>query len=107
MSRAEVITLVGGFVVILIGWAALYRYTLSPKAAERMAEANRKYKPRATEYHPATREDFIRLMAEYAVVTLALQLLSLPAALTVLVLVVVARLVRARRKAGRRGPGSP
>lgn len=45
MSGGEIAALAFGIVVIFGSAALAYRYTLSPKAADRMAEANRKYVP--------------------------------------------------------------
>lgn len=45
MSPAEAVVLGIGLLVVLAGLAWTYRYTASPKAAERMAEADRRYQP--------------------------------------------------------------
>lgn len=68
MTAVEGVVLAGGLVVILAGLAWAYRYTASPKAGERMAEANRRYRP------PKEIEDFDwRLAAKVFVVILAIR----------------------------------
>lgn len=107
MSQAEVLTLVGGFVFIFVGWAALYRYTLSPKAGERMAAANRRYKPRPTELQPLTPAMAVFIVIEWTIFGAAMQLLDMGPSLGVLAVLAVVRILVARRLAHRReGDGS-
>lgn len=60
-----------GLFVILGSAALLYRYTLSRKAAERAAEANRKYKPRGADADPLTLRQLVVLWGSGSVVRLA------------------------------------
>lgn len=49
METAETIIFTGVSLFVLAEFALAYRYTISPKAGERMAEADRRFKPSSLE----------------------------------------------------------
>jgi hypothetical protein len=103
MSGTEAVVFAGGLFVILGGWAWAYRYTLSPKAAQRMEAANRNYRPWREQSPEERREAWIAFVTVYALWGVALLLFDgvgmwVPMATLVAFRVYSYRKARAREK---------
>lgn len=91
-----------GLLVIVGGWALAYRYTISPKAGERMAEANRRYSPPARMTDPIAWRDFAIVWVAWSVFRLVAHVVSWPPALAVAALGVLGVHVLIRRDKSKR-----